>query len=203
MKEDSAEVTRDGEGDRKPKMERAGSDMVLESQTGQEMEDPNHSLLRLSVVPQPEILEVVMSSDQSINLSLSLTPPKKGKAVLDLHAEPSEEEVSTVIYPVQDEKPKYLTGCSSLPLFTDLHPSTPADRYHLTKDNPIQANLPSLSHPKSFTTFAHSMPTHPYPTENNSKPYLTFESSVSTIFPILSPQNVSNVPYLQLGPCLT
>lgn len=95
IKEGSVEVSRAAGGEKKPNMETEDSSMGLVNQVGQNRGDTQIGMIQNGSLVN---LNMVTNSVQSLNLNLSLTPPKKGKVFLDLNLEPSEEEVSPDIH---------------------------------------------------------------------------------------------------------
>lgn len=153
-------------------------------------------------------LSAVTSSVQDLNLNLSLIPPNKGKAVIDLNVEPPDEEGSPDTYLDMPSNLQSGSSCSTIPKFNELFPSIPPDLYLMAKDtlNPttissniqphntsanIIHNIESLAHlnhdPLSITPNPHP-DIHPERLANPVTPAYTISHLVD-----LLPQHYPNV----------
>lgn len=143
------------EEERKPKMERGVS--------AQEGDPPSQNLMQRNAYPT-SALQVMT---HLANLSLSLNPPDKGKTVLDLNAEPPEDEAPVTVTARQDDKLFFITLNASVPGSSSLyHLAKPSSSNELSLfqetpstspvDDPVSSNLPLV--------ISHSWP----PTENQT-----------------------------------
>lgn len=175
MKEGRAEACRIAGGDKMPKTENADSYRVRVTHVGLATGagEPQEGKIQ----PEPETISRVTSSVQALNMNLSLTTPRKGKAVFDLNLEPLEEEVSLEIHHHRNVTHQTCSNHNPISYHTENPPSPTSYPLTLTKESVTE---PGLS---SSTLSINTNPNHPDLTEHIANPKFPNEHLTITLNP--------------------